>query len=403
MGSVERNVWLYPYYQIGRHTLFWVPIFFLYFSSLLTIDEVLALEGIYYLSVVMLEVPSGYFSDRLGRRLTLMIGNGAGVAAFVLFVLGRSFLPLAAAQLLLAVWMSFNSGSDTSLLYDSLSSLGRGAEVGDVEAASQSRAYFAYAVAALVGGAAAGFDLRIPYALSAIGALATMLIAWRFVEPPAERAPAPAAQLRAVWSHAKEPLLTWLFVFVIAMTVFAHVPYMLFQPYLELLFGGAHGYHKTPLIAGGLVTATMLVSSFVSARAMQVARRLRTLPTLCAALIAQGGIILAMGLVLHPAMVVLLSLRSAAPAIMTPPMNAAIHTRIGSPLRATYFSVQSLAGRLAFSLTLFAASQTVGALDQLTVPALRQLCLTYAAGVLIAALALGLLAMRIKPANEAAS
>ncbi len=399
---MERNVGLYPYYQISRHTLFWVPIFFLYFSSRLAIDEVLALEGIYYLSVVLLEVPSGYFSDRFGRRVALMLGNAAGVAAFALFVIGRSFWPLAAAQVLLAVWMSFNSGSDTSLLYDSLSSLGRGAEVGDVESASQSRAYFAYAVSALLGGAAAGLDLRIPYALSGIGALAGLWIAWRFEEPPGERAGTPAAQLRAVWCHTKAPLLRWLFVFVVAMTVFAHVPYMLFQPYLELVFGDARTYQRTPLIAGALVTATMLVSSAVSARAMQVARRFGTLPTLFGALLVQGGVILAMGLILHPAMVLLLSLRSAAPAITTPPMNAAIHARIDSRLRATYFSVQSLAGRLAFSLTLFAASRTVGALDRLTPPALRTLCLAYAAGVVVAALVLAALAARIKPASEAA-
>ena len=88
---MERNLSLYPFYQIGRHTLFWVPVFFLYFSSLLTIDEVLALEALYYFSVVVLEVPSGYLSDRIGRRVTLVMGNAATVAAFVLFEVYKMF------------------------------------------------------------------------------------------------------------------------------------------------------------------------------------------------------------------------------------------------------------------------------------------------------------------------
>jgi MFS family permease len=39
-------------------------------------SRVLRLEAIYYIAVVILEVPSGYFSDRFGRRQTLLIACG---------------------------------------------------------------------------------------------------------------------------------------------------------------------------------------------------------------------------------------------------------------------------------------------------------------------------------------
>lgn len=39
-------------------------------------SRVLRLEAIYYIAVVFLEVPSGYFSDRFGRRQTLLIACG---------------------------------------------------------------------------------------------------------------------------------------------------------------------------------------------------------------------------------------------------------------------------------------------------------------------------------------
>ena len=45
-----------------------LPVFFLYFSSHLSLSEVLRLEALYCLAVVVLEAPSGYFSDRVGRR-----------------------------------------------------------------------------------------------------------------------------------------------------------------------------------------------------------------------------------------------------------------------------------------------------------------------------------------------
>ena len=59
MGSLERNVRLYPRYAGLFNALFWIPVFFLYFSQRLALEEVLLLEGLYYAAVVILEVPSG--------------------------------------------------------------------------------------------------------------------------------------------------------------------------------------------------------------------------------------------------------------------------------------------------------------------------------------------------------
>jgi hypothetical protein len=43
---------------------------------------------------------------------------------------------------------------------------------------------------------------------------------------------------------------------------------------------------------------------------------------------------------------------------MTAPLNAAISPMLASEHRATYLSIQSLAGRLAFSISLFFAAST---------------------------------------------
>ena len=41
---MEENLRLYTRYQMCRNLLFWLPVFFLYFSSRLALDEVLALD-----------------------------------------------------------------------------------------------------------------------------------------------------------------------------------------------------------------------------------------------------------------------------------------------------------------------------------------------------------------------
>ena len=56
--------------------------------------------------------------------------------------------------LLLAAGMAFNSGTDSSLLYESLESLGRGEEIALHEAKAQTASFRAAAAASIIGGLA---------------------------------------------------------------------------------------------------------------------------------------------------------------------------------------------------------------------------------------------------------
>ena len=102
-AASERNVRLYPWYAAAFHGMFWLPVFFLYFREHLTIGQVLRLEAVYYAAVVLLEVPSGYFSDAIGRKPTLVIASLGLLAAYALFFVGGSFAVFAAAQVCFAV------------------------------------------------------------------------------------------------------------------------------------------------------------------------------------------------------------------------------------------------------------------------------------------------------------
>jgi hypothetical protein len=149
-------------------------------------------------------------------------------------------------------------------------------------------------------------------------------------------------------------------------------------------------YQVTPLIAGGLVAAMMTASAIVGRRAMAVRSRFGVHGTLIAMLALLGGVIVAMGAVLHPIILPVLMLRSVPYAIATPIVNAEIHPRVATSYRATYFSVQSLAGRLAFSGALAVASLAVGDMAALTHGRMADVMYAFGAGaaILIAALAL---------------
>lgn len=388
--AVSRNLAAYLGYQTARNAIAWLPVFFLYMSSTLSVDAALLLESIYYAVVVVLEVPSGYLSDRLGRRPTLVIGMACWGAAGLVFATTASFGAFAVAQGLMAAGMALNSGTDEALLFDTLTALDRTAEFVDIEARAQVRARIATGLAALVGGAIAVVDYRGAYLVSAATAVVALAFALRMVEPPRTVAEAPLRQLGAVVRRAMQPTLAWLLAFAIAMTVFDHVAYMFIQPYLELLeLPAVGGEASTPLASGVLMAVTLGFAAIAARTAPVLQRRIGLAPSLLGAMAFHGVVIATMAAVLHPLVVVLVALRALPPAIWMPLAHGMAHPRIPSAMRATYFSVESLAGRLAFSASLAVAAWGMGTLDSLEPDALQRVLTAFATGVLVAGLVLG--------------
>lgn len=360
-AQLERNARLYPLFVGVFEAHFWLPVFFLFFSQKLGLDRVLLLEAVYFAAVCVLEVPSGYFSDRVGRRATLRISATALVVAHGLFLaaatLDQGFAVFCAAQILLAVGLSFRSGTDTALLYDSLAALGRTDDYARAEAAAGRNGFLAAALAALIGGAAGAIDLRLAYVLSLMAAAGALAVVVAFVEPgPGDRdrrrrrTTGFVAQVRACAGQLTHPVLRWLFVYAVFMVVINHVPYEFYQPYLSLVasdLGGGDG--QAPLVSGAHTFAVMLVAARIAARSIGVRDRLGLGPTLLGAAVLQVLIIGVMSLILHPAVVAVLALRSCPRALTTAPIRAEITPRVPRHLRATYLSLVSLVGRFAFA------------------------------------------------------
>jgi MFS family permease len=91
----------------------------------LSLTEILVLQGIFSAATVLLEYPSGYVSDRLGYRTALSIATVIGTAGWGLYTIAGSFGEVLAAEILLGTALSFISGSDSALLYETLLAEGK--------------------------------------------------------------------------------------------------------------------------------------------------------------------------------------------------------------------------------------------------------------------------------------
>lgn len=154
----------------------------------LSVAEVFKIQSVFALSLLLLDVPTGYFSDIFGRRRTLIAASVFKGLGGTVLVLGRGFGGMLAAYVLIGVANSFLSGTDVSMLYESHALID-----GDKPAAARLRArqyfitYGSVTAAALLGAALSARSLPLAAAVNAAFAWLSLPIALSMEEPPVRR------------------------------------------------------------------------------------------------------------------------------------------------------------------------------------------------------------------------
>jgi MFS family permease len=98
-----------------------MPIVVLFYKENgLNVTQVFILQSVYSLSIVLLEIPSGYFADVLGRKNTISLGAILGFVGYAIYSVTSGFWGFFIAEVLLGFGQSMISGADSALLYDSL-------------------------------------------------------------------------------------------------------------------------------------------------------------------------------------------------------------------------------------------------------------------------------------------
>ena len=181
-AAVAGNIWKLFIIQACRWFLLLMPVLVLFYQENgLSLQDVFIVQAFFSVCIIIFEVPSGYFSDRLGRRRSLLVGSVAGALGFSSYALAHSLPEFLFAQFLIAIGASFLSGTDHALLYDSLIQLGRQGEFQRLVGRYGSIGNFSEGIAALVGGSMALISLRTPLYCQAVLFLGLIPLAWSLV------------------------------------------------------------------------------------------------------------------------------------------------------------------------------------------------------------------------------
>ncbi len=352
LGSplLERNLRLYPWFSALAFTPCFVPVVVLFWQDNgLDLQDVFWLQGLFSLAVVLLEVPTGMVADRLGKKTSLLSAEIFLLAGLALYGLGSGFWTFLLAEVVLAVGAALFSGADSALLYDTLKALDRVSEYREREGRAKSWSLLTFAVANLIGGFVATYDLRWTWWVSMIGPALALGVAAQLQEAGVTRTgprrDPPHQLLRdALRFVLKHRLVRWYLALFAVLNGSAVWLLWLYQPYMQLT--------GLPVWAFGMAFAVFNLCAALASR--QAARFDHALGPR-GALLGLGALqilpLVGMALVVGPFTWLLVIGQQAVRGMGRPLLSDRILAFTYADKRATVLSLAALGGRLFFAVS----------------------------------------------------
>ncbi|NJL24008.1 MAG: MFS transporter [Calothrix sp. SM1_5_4] len=316
-------------------------IFLIYFSALgFSGTQTGWLQAALFWTSFALEIPSGIFADKFGRKISISGG-------FLLFALAHTVLATAttftAALVGFVFWgaaFAFLSGAASALLYDGLKEAGRLDSHIHWLARTRSIGTVAMGLAIMCGGVL--YDIAPAAVFWATAAAATLgLVLIQPVPEPRVHGSAPESPstLKALGIYFGRPTGRNLLIFLAGMAAIemAVTPFFIFS---QNLFSqeGLSPTRVSLILGGGFLASSLAQSQAAKARSVPVGR-----------LVAAGGLAIVLALSSFalvpawPVQVALFALLNVVPAFLYVHTDQYIQEHCESHIRASVLSVQSFA------------------------------------------------------------
>ncbi|WP_176761027.1 MFS transporter [Desulforhopalus singaporensis] len=326
-----------------------MPVIALFYTeNQLTKFDIYLLQAIYSVSVAVMEIPSGYLADIVGRKKTLILGAILGTAGFVIYSFSHGFTGFLTAEIILGLGGSFISGADSAMLFDSLASLRRKHRYLQFEGRLIAIGSFAETIAAFCGGVIAAFlSYRSVYVAQTFVAALAIPAALLLVEPPRDKT-AEHPGFRHILSVCKNSILVnrklASTIFLSSITGVA----TLCMAWTSQIYFVAH--KLTELTITPLWIALNLTVAVVSACSAATHRFLgKTVSLLLVTVFIPAAYIL-LGILPFLGGITILFLFYAVRGYATPVLKDLVNQNCDSSVRATVLSIRNLIIRLSFAI-----------------------------------------------------
>ena len=232
-----RKLYAFSFLQM---TLFPMAIITLFWKDHigLTLTQILLLQGIFSVATLLLDYPAGYVSDRLGYRCALNIASLLGIAGWGLYTVAGSFGGVLAAEILLGMSLSFVSGSDSSLLYETLAAEGSEQSYARHEGRMNGFGQIGEAAGALMAGVIYAYAPVLPFILQVGVWIAALFVTRGLADTSRERTVPVRSHLAEALSTARYAFrdnrhLRYTILLNTVLGIASFFPVWLIQPYMQ--------------------------------------------------------------------------------------------------------------------------------------------------------------------------
>ena len=203
---VHSNIKVFTWFNFFTDFKLYAPIAIIYFSQVSGSFALgMSIFSITMISSAIFEIPTGVFSDRIGRRKTVIFGALSAVVFSIFYAIGQSFWILAIGALFEGLSRSFYSGNNDAMLHDTLAQTGDEHKYDEFLGRISSMFQAALAVSAILGGILATWSFPLIMWLSVIPQLVCFYLAFKLIEPKLH-----SSQSGNIYQHLKEAYINFI-------------------------------------------------------------------------------------------------------------------------------------------------------------------------------------------------
>lgn len=183
-SSVHKNIKILTWLNFFTDLRFFAPVLILYYQRV-TGSYTLALSilSVVFISAALFEIPTGIFSDKIGRKKTVLLGTACCTLGLFLYAVGGSYWMLVLGAVFEGLSRSFYSGNNDALLHETLQESGQEHEYHSFLGKTSSMFQIAAAVAAIIGGILASVSFGFVMWISVVPQMLCFLLALLISEP----------------------------------------------------------------------------------------------------------------------------------------------------------------------------------------------------------------------------
>src|ERR1700722_15538209 len=127
---VEKNILLLKAHALLLSLGFFAPIILPFYRDQmgLTYNDFLFAEAFFSVTIVVLDVPTGWLSDQWQRKRVMTLGSAFYMLGYAQLLFAHNIFMAVLARVCVGVGASLLSGTNSAMLYESLTGAGRAEE-----------------------------------------------------------------------------------------------------------------------------------------------------------------------------------------------------------------------------------------------------------------------------------